>query len=189
MKINTLKIKKAIFKRILKGYCVWSNLYMSFERKFLKTKEVPQYCSKYGTVQESWYNLTKNLEHYGSDPYWKGFDVISAPERFLVTKKDDCDTFACLAAVHFSQRFCYEGSLYVLDGLYCLNYGFKGHVVCVYKRAVPGLINNGAYIIIDNKDVYSCNYLLAFYGSDVEMYGILGYNFKKNKLYFKEMGE
>jgi len=162
-----------MYKILLIIYCWWSNRVQWFERKFLKCEDVPEYQVNDNPVK-SWKELVEDFTHYGSDPWYKGSDAISAPERFMVTKKDDCDTFALLGRKYFGEEFVvrYKGFKssyammikdvaqdssvephsvrYVFLGLVTLYYGaFKGHVIAVWKMR-----GSQIFFVVDNKSAY-----------------------------------
>ncbi len=180
-------MKKKLFALALRLYVLWSTIYQKFERRFLKCEPIPKRL--HVEICDDWSNLTRTLKHYGSDPWWKGFDVISAPERFLVTKKDDCDTFAFLAVKFFGKNIKIETTSYDFQGLYCLNYGLKGHVLAVWKRRGKESQKpiNEKFLVVDNKDIYTVSKPEFFYESKTKMIGVIGYDFKKDKLYFTEV--
>ena len=180
------------FSIVLTIYCIWSNFYQWFERKFLKCQEVFGYSRSFGSPSMAWANYTHNLLHYGSDPWWKGFDVISAPERFLVTRQDDCDTFAMLGAVYFGQYINYDSHIMEFTGLHCLNYGFSsGHVIAVWQAKHATRNNKHKFFVVDNHKAYFTanpyeKWQTNSKGKTLKMVGIIGINFEK-KLYKKEV--
>jgi len=126
----------------------WSNFYQILERKFMTIhesklrkwfddKKKSRTLSWADDPTKSWhqYCLDNKLSHYDSDPWYMGWDVVSAPERFIARKQGDCDDYALLAYDYF-QNYINEGDvIYEFLGFYSIVWeDGSGHAISVWKN-------------------------------------------------------
>jgi len=147
--------KRAIFA--MKWWCWWSNQYQKIERTFMKTdksklKKWVDEKRKFKNISEAWktYCDENNLEHYGSDPWYMLFDVISAPERIMVRKHIDCDDYSLLSYNYFGNYINDGDSVYEFDGFYSIiwNEG-NGHSIAIWKN----MFKPKSYIMVSNDEL------------------------------------
>lgn len=180
--------KRVIFA--MKWWCWWSNLYQKIERTFMKTdvKKLKKYKDekkKYSNITEAWksYCSDNSLEHYGLDPWYMLFDVISAPERFIVRGVGDCDDLSLLGYNYF-ENYINEGeSVYEFDGFYSIIWeDGGGHSIALWKN----IFKSNNYIMVSNDDLIFIRDMKKYwdnYGGGIKW--IAKYKLFGKKLIFK----
>lgn len=174
----------------MKWWCWWSNIYQKIERIFLKTdktrlKKWKNEKHKYNNINEAWRSYCHDnfLKHYGSDPWYMLFDVISTPERFIVRLDGDCDDYSLLSYDYFENYINIGDFVYEFDGFYSIiwNRG-DGHSIAIWKN----MFRDNDYIMVSNddaiiiKDVYK--YWDKYYDG---IKWLAKYKLINNKLFFK----
>ena len=186
-------MKTKTYKKILKLYCWWSNLTQKLEKRFLKTEKIPE-CYAENYPSQSWSVLTRKFRHYGTDPWYKAFDSISSPERFMYKKTGDCDDFALLAHSFMPQTIQKRDmGQYDFDGLYTLYFGsLTGHVIAVWIKRGVNPVDSPLCFIVDNKYAYFCDKpwdnWTEYNGKRLKLVGKLGID-KDGKLFVRAAAE
>lgn len=145
-----MKTLYLVFLPLIKFWYVhWSNAVQTFERCFLKTREVPKAATPPGKSNccSFWEEFCVNELLYHSPDRWTVlWDAISLPGRVLERKTGDCDDYARLSYEVFGPVIEYCGRVYSFSGLKILLYGDlkKNHVIAVWNSTDSSLVvSNG----------------------------------------------
>jgi len=176
----------------LKLWAVWSNFYQKIERTFMCTYEDdPRMMFSNDGIDpiKSWkdYCSRNLLEHYGTDKWYMGFDVVSDPGRFLYRGKGDCDDYALLGYDYFGKHIKYKNVDYIFKGLFSIVWeDASGHAISIYGES------NGEkkYLMISNDNIVELDNFVEYWNGKSRKVKWVGmFDVRPEELIYKSIEE
>lgn len=178
-------------------WAIWSNLYQKLEKKFLGTNK---------SLLKNWITDTKNktsdfipmkawnkycnelgLKHYGSDPWYMGWDVISCPERIVVRKVVDCDDYSILAHSYFGDYINTGDSVFDFKGIFTMTWeDGSAHAISVWKNKYE----RNSYLVVSNDEMIKTrNISSLFKKKDIKMLWVANLSVVNGKIKFLKIDD